>query len=411
MTMPDPSRSPRRPRGAAATAARVWWPGWVVAMLLVGLALSGRDSRQWMEYCRLVLLAGALGGTVLVKQGVAQASGLTWARRLSAGSAEAVFLAAVLMATAAQLSLPHRNAWSAMLWVGLVALVWVAPAVTGKSGCRSGIGPRWMWTTGLLGGLVLMLSLAVPALPGMQSLWPSSLQWLLYPLLWVGLARWLSLAVPAQRRRVSVPALVVVLTVAGLGGWQAAQALWTLRLGDRAVREDAPARATYRYRQAWDTATKIGMDRVADAARMGLATQLAAQGALDEAGAVMGHKPGSGVTIAPDQWEGPTGGHLFHHGPCWYDIGLWAGVVEVDIRAGGRAARGHWPELVVELGDRELGVMRVDAPAGVTQTFSVPVETGTHRLRLRLQEGYWSSQGEHRTVRLDTVQVRYRDAE
>mgnify|MGYP003736074747 FL=1 len=82
-------------------------------------------------------------------------------------------------------------------------------------------------------------------------------------------------------------------------------------------------------------------------------------------------------------------------------------MVQLEVSAHGRIARDEWPRLQVRLAGRELGEMEVASSKTMSHTFLTRVLTGKHRLEVRLVEGFWSSKGEHRWARLDTVTLSY----
>lgn len=409
----------------SALARASWLLGLALGALLAGMAAVGQAEHTWATYMQLAALLLVL---MTVRPVTRRA-----AREEQAGAwvAAALLAAAVLLSTpgaavrtlgfaAGGPAMEMATAWlpaaapihgitRALLWCALMVLAGVGAAVHGgwRAVQTPGLSLRLQGTVLFVAAGVLAVSLAVVALPGMRSLWPGSLQWLLYPVVWLGLARWWVSCGPGDRKWLLRPATVVVAAVCLVGAGRVAAAAYQLWAGDRAVAAGKPAQAAQAYGAAQSAFAGLGLSGVEEQARLGLAQALAAQGSQEQAYGLLGIDPSEGVVIAPDQWQGQAGGHLFRNTSCWHDLWLWEGEVEVEINAGGRQAGGVWPELRVQLNGQELGRMIVDAPQGSTQTFRAQVATGRHRLRVSLVQGLWSSRGEHRTARLDTVRVRY----
>jgi len=370
-------------------AAPVRGLGVALGVALLTLLLSGWSAWQWPEWAR---------GLVALVVGTAALAANRWGVPL--GTA-APWVAGAVVVAAAQLSPAAADGASAILWMGLLGLVAIAalPLLSRPT--------RLEWTAVVTGAAVLGVSLGAGGLPGAPSQWPSALQWLLYPLVWMGLSRWLASVEAGQKRWALGPAAVVLLGVGYLGAATVAVAAYDVWAARRTAAAGAHDRAVAEFRQAADLGERFGLAWVQREARLGMALSLEAAGRMQEAGWALGISPSGSVTIAPDAWEGPTGAHLFKSVSCWTNLWLWEGTVAVELRARGRAARDEWPRLQVTLDDQVLGEVEVTSTKEALYTLRGQVRTGRHQLRVALVEGFWSSRGEHRWARLGPVTVRY----
>ena len=367
--------------------------GVVVGLLFVGLAVLGEGQLSWARYA-------GMGAALVCLAGLAV--------RRAIGEGGKPLVAAVLVAGGAQLSAAAAGWVSTLLWVGLSSVAVAGAALSGRPpGQGRGGLSRLEWTTLGVAAGVLLICVGSGALPGLEVRWSKALQWVLYPVAWLGVTRWLGREDSGDGGWVVGSAAAVLAGVFAVGSSEAALAYHEVRSGRGAAEAGQYDVAEHSYRRAGEISRTLGLTVVEDEARLGLAESLAGQGDMDSARAALGIPQDLLLTIPPNAWMGQTGGFLFKETSCWTDLWLWEGTVEVEIRAHGRMARDVWPRLRVELGGTQLGTMEVNSSAGISKVFETHVPTGRHRLLVSLEKGFWSSRGDHRWARLDTVGVRY----
>lgn len=359
-------------------------------LLLAGLAVADPGLRDWSASVRLgVLLAGLVTAWLWFGAGQAARQGV---------------LAAVLVVGASLLGAPTGGGLAVLLWLALAGVAIAGAAITGH---RPGLGLTWLELIGAVVAVgVLVLSLAVRAFMGVQGLWPSLLQWLLYFMVWLALGRWLAGVAWAERRWLVGPAALIFGLACLAGGGTATAAAWQLHSAQADQASGDLTAAAARYGRARELAQRLRLDRLSEQAQLGLAVTLGRQGQAGAALAALEIPADGVVRMRPGEWEGPSGGLLFKNSSAWVDLWLWEGGVEVALRAWGQPARGEQPRLVVELAGKPVGQLEVSAAGPQTYLLRTVVPTGRHRLQISLANGLWTSGGEHRWAQLDSAWVR-----
>jgi len=356
-------------------------------MLFVGLSTTEIGRVTWPHCLRLLALL------VLVVGG-----GWSGHSNLSA-----LLLTSALVAGAAELFPPTDGLLEAAVWLLLLILA-VAGAirVSQERPAMDTLG----WTVGGVFVGVLGLFLAVAALYELSDLWAASLQWILYAAVWLALRSWLVGLEVVDRRWLVVPVATALLIVCMVGGIGAGKALYQLLGAERLEADGDHAAVATRYRAAWEQSQRLGLVELQERARSGLARAFLKTGDLEAGNRALGLRADGVIVVEPSQWEGPTGAKLFKNVSSWVDVWLKDGLVSVDVHARAYAARGELPRICVELAGVELGEVKMSPPDDVA-TFRTQVSTGRHRLKVRLENGFWTSGGEHRWAHLGRAEIRY----
>ena len=262
------------------------------------------------------------------------------------------------------------------------------------------------WTVIGVALFVLVLSAGTGILFGLEDQGSGSAQWLLYPVLWVVLRRWIPFAAGHQlwfRRGV----LGILGLICAVGGVQAGAAYYPFLAGEGAERDGEYGTARGHYEKSAERSQAMGLEGVHGRSRLGLARSLWRLEEKEKAAAVLGMEGDWRRVIQPDEWEGPAGGHLFKNVSCWKDLLLCQGEVKIRVYARGQPARGVWPRMQVRLGGRLLGEADVSSRKAKVYGFFAEVETGTERLEVSFLNDFWKLGGGDRILYIEKAEIAY----
>ena len=163
------------------------------------------------------------------------------------------------------------------------------------------------------------------------------------------------------------------------------------------------------YEKSGDYFREVGLDEQYGKSRLALARCLNEMGEAETAAAALEMEAGWKWVVRPEEWEGPTGGHLFKNVSCWKELWLPGGKVGIQVRAAGKDAKGEWPRMRVRLGDEWLGDVEVDSRKSRGYDFTADIETGVQRLEIALLNDFWELGGGDRWLRIGKVEIEYRE--
>jgi hypothetical protein len=264
------------------------------------------------------------------------------------------------------------------------------------------------WTVIGVALLIFGLSTGARILFGLEWLWPSGLQWLILPVLWILGTRWIA-GTGNHGRGFGAGIQGILLVICMIGGVRAGSAYFYHLSGVRAEESGAYDRALMNYGRGAEYGQAMGLEGVYENSRMGQAKSLNELGQKERAAAVLELDKDWGRAIQPSEWEGPTGAFLFKNVSCWKDLWLCRGEVEIRLYAWGQAARGIWPRIQVRLGEHIIGEVTVTAMEERSYSFFAEIETGVQRLEIVLLNSFWELGGEHRWVKLGKAEIEYRE--
>ena len=262
------------------------------------------------------------------------------------------------------------------------------------------------WTVVGVALFVFVLTAGTGILFELEGTWSDRAQWLLYPVLWVVLRRWMPLMGGYQlwiRRGV----LVILALICAAGGVQAGAAYYPLLAGEAAEREAEYETARGYYEKSAERSQALGLEGVYGRSRLGLARSSWRLGERERAATVLGLEEDWGRVIQPDEWEGPAGGHLFKNVSCWKDLWLCQGEVTIEVYARGRPAWDVWPRMQVRLGERLLGEAEVNSQKVKAYAFSAEVGTGTERLEVAFLNDFWKLGVADRSLYIEKGEIAY----
>ena len=362
-----------------------------VLLLLLLVFLRG-GKLEWAGYVRLFALLVVLGGA--------------WKRW--GWHREPVVLATVLVLVVGQLGAGLTGGVGICfgIWGGLILAAMVASYSV--RGFRRGKLSALEWTAVGVGLFVLGLAVGVGRLFGLRELWPGSWQWVFLPVTWILYGRWL--AVMERRREWFGLGLVgVLLVIAAVGCFRIGSAHYHHWNGERAKGEGDYSAARDAYEKSGDYSRVLGMDESYGKSRLALARCLNEMGEAEKAAAALEMEPGWKRVVRPEEWEGPTGGHLFKNVSCWKELWLPGGEVAIRVMATGREAEGEWPRMRVRLENGLLGDVEVEAGKPREYDFTADVKTGVQRLEIALLNDFWELGGGDRWLKIGQVEIEYRE--